>query len=94
MGRISQEGPEATDMRIARTVQEAVAAMTAQGPQDEEMMSINHMEGTHVQVMVIAPPMLTTVIVTVHDPVLQKAETSHQRNGIRTKSSNRPPIKP
>jgi len=80
-------------MRIARTApQEAVVAMTAQGPQDEGMMSISHMEGIHAQAMAIAPSMLTTVIVTVHDLVLQKAGTSHQRSAIRTKSSDKPPI--
>lgn len=67
-------------MKIAPTDPPEVAAAVAMTAQDEEKaMTISHMDVIHDQAMVI-------VIVTAHDPVLQKAETSPLRSTIRTKS--------
>jgi len=94
MGKISPEGPEATGMRIVPTVKEGhpeVAVVVATTAQDEEKVMISsHMAEIQDLVMVIVLPILAIMIGTVHDLVLQKAETSPQRNAITTKSNKNP----
>lgn len=86
-------------MRIAPTVREgpleAVAlalvvavATTVQGLHDgEKGMTTSRMGVIHDLAMAIVRPMVVaSLIATVHDLVLQKAEASPQRSAIRTKS--------
>lgn len=71
-------------MKIAPTaLHEVAAVMTAQGPQEEEMMSINRMDVIHDQAMVIDLSTVTTVTATVRVPVLQKVGIIHLRSATR-----------
>lgn len=59
--------------------------------QDEgKVMISSRMAVIHDLAMVIGQPIPATRIATVHDPVLLKAETSHQRSTIRTESDKIP----
>jgi hypothetical protein len=89
MGKTSQEGPEATGMKIVPTVREdpPEAVVVATTAQDEGMVMIsNRMAVIHDQATTIVLPIPAIMTATAHDLVLQKAETSQQRSAIRTKS--------